>query len=722
MFFRSREGSSFAVGQELESQGELSAARRFYEEVIRSGHPEYAPRATHRMGHVLQQQGNTEGALSAFQRAIDSGNRKVAHLAEGAQTLLLGTVLQRLLLDPPAPANTTGVQAAYTWAVSSGRRDIAGRMAYSLGKFFQEHGDDRRAIEAYQQAIDSGDPKYARKAADARASLTPPLTGSAATSATAGQEAADAGHHERSARETMSLGLQCERDGDIAEAVAAYRQVIDSHDPEYAAEAAYNLGLLLEKQRDVAGALAAYKQAEDAGYGLAHGCVYSLLQDPKNVSAARAAYQWAVESGHHEAPVAAYALGRFLEETDVTEALTLYQQVIDSGNPESTQAEDALDSLLMRFGQGTAKAFAIYQWMLDFGDPEKIEMAADNLEEALFSNQHNVKEARKVHRWATDSGQIEHLPGVAHQLGRVFEEAADVATARALYQQTIDSGDADEAPLAAYSLGKLLEAQGDAAGARVAYQQALDSPNAQSAKTAAETLESFLLDQRDATAARAVYQWATDSGHGDASRRAAYALGQILEGRGDAEGALAAYQSAVKAGYRRATKAAEALRKHRAHSRAGDSAGPVPADSPEVSSSPDGLSNRERVGRGLEILASGLGQFTSTRLPPSSPDASDWVDVFVARDKDRGRAPREYSLSDARFQLRIITEEQRALRGGMPSSARAYAAELRDTGNNWAHGGAFSDDDADRALDTMARLLAVVGATGQADQIRGLRR
>lgn len=744
MFFRTRGGSSFAAGRELESKGNLTAARISYQAAIRTGDPNYAPRAAHRLGHLLQQEGDTEGALAAYQQAIDSGHRKEARLAEGAQALLLGIVLQQLSLDPPNPMNAAGVRAAYRWAVRSGRRDQAGRMAYRLGQFLQENGDEGGALAAYQQAIDSGDREYVGKAKQARLSLS--SLQEKAAGGTTGSEP--------SPGETFHQGVRLERDGDTAGALTAYQQVIDSGDPEYvpqaacqlgrilekqgdkagardayrqgadagrgesAATAADNLGRLLEKQGDVVGALAAYKRAEDGGYYPAASAIFALIQGLDTLQEARAAHQWAVKSGHHDAPAVAYQVGRCLEGTDVAGALKIYQQVIDSGHDSSTVAEDARDSLIMNPGRKIPEALSVYQWTLDFGDSEKKKMAAENLEWTISGHEHDVAEARKVYRWATDSGQLQHLPGVAHSLGKVFEQAADADTARVLYQQAIDSGDADAAPLAAFSLGTLREAQGDAAEARAAYQQALDSPDPQLAKTAAETLERVLLDQQDAAAARDVYQWASGSGHGDTARRAAYALGKILEGQGDTAGALAAYEPAAKTGYRRATKAADALRKRTPPGRTTDPASPA---STEPGNSPEGLNNRERIGRGLEILASGLGPFTSAHLPPAHSGARDWAEVYAARDRERGRSAREYSLTDPRFQLRIVSEEQRALRGTMPQSARPYASELRDTGNRWAHGGAFSDDDADRALDTMARLLTAIGATDEADQVRKLR-
>src|SRR5439155_15151668 len=47
---------------------------------------------------------------------------------------------------------------------------------------------------------------------------------------------------------------------------------------------------------------------------------------------------------------------------------------------------------------------------------------------------------------------------------------------------------------------------------------------------------------------------------------------------------------------------------------------------------------------------------------------------------------------------------------------RGLVSELRDHRNKWAHQQTFSSDDADRALDSMARLLTAVSAP-QADEV-----
>ncbi|MGH3630086.1 MAG: DUF499 domain-containing protein, partial [Mycobacterium sp.] len=46
---------------------------------------------------------------------------------------------------------------------------------------------------------------------------------------------------------------------------------------------------------------------------------------------------------------------------------------------------------------------------------------------------------------------------------------------------------------------------------------------------------------------------------------------------------------------------------------------------------------------------------------------------------------------------------------------------LREVRNSWAHNGTFTDDDAYRALDTAERLLKLIGAASEADEVRNIR-
>ena len=143
---------------------------------------------------------------------------------------------------------------------------------------------------------------------------------------------------------------------------------------------------------------------------------------------------------------------------------------------------------------------------------------------------------------------------------------------------------------------------------------------------------------------------------------------------------------------------------------------------PDVNDNPMTLSNRDRVGRGLEILASGLGSLVHARMTATSPDGQDWASALAARDSSRHGGPaRRYQLSDPRFLLRVLTEQWVAFKDQLTRVERGFATELRDTGNKWAHGDSFSADDTYRALDTIERLLVALGATEQADKVRDIR-
>jgi hypothetical protein len=133
------------------------------------------------------------------------------------------------------------------------------------------------------------------------------------------------------------------------------------------------------------------------------------------------------------------------------------------------------------------------------------------------------------------------------------------------------------------------------------------------------------------------------------------------------------------------------------------------------------MTNRDRVDRGMGYLASGLGPFVNELMAAAFPDGGDWVKVLAARNPSRYGAGYQYSLSDPRFLLRVVTEEWRVFKDQLSRVEQGFATELRAAGNRWAHQGQFSDDDTYRTLDTMERLLAAVGAADQASQVRRLR-
>lgn len=132
------------------------------------------------------------------------------------------------------------------------------------------------------------------------------------------------------------------------------------------------------------------------------------------------------------------------------------------------------------------------------------------------------------------------------------------------------------------------------------------------------------------------------------------------------------------------------------------------------------LSNRDRVGRGLELLGEGLAPFVEMMMNLAMPD-KDWVQELQARDAVRHGALRTYDKRDVRFLLRVLTEEWRVFKDRLSRIELNFASELRDVGNKWAHTQPFSSDDTYRALDTMERLLRAIGAMDRADEVRKLR-
>ncbi|WP_028278911.1 Swt1 family HEPN domain-containing protein, partial [Arthrobacter sp. H5] len=81
-----------------------------------------------------------------------------------------------------------------------------------------------------------------------------------------------------------------------------------------------------------------------------------------------------------------------------------------------------------------------------------------------------------------------------------------------------------------------------------------------------------------------------------------------------------------------------------------------------------------------------------------------------------------YKSNDPQVQLRMLTERLGGL--GYPFNlspeCRAYASEMRQVRNLWAHNEPFTVDDVQRYLDTSFRLLHAVGAEGAAEQTRSL--
>ena len=129
-------------------------------------------------------------------------------------------------------------------------------------------------------------------------------------------------------------------------------------------------------------------------------------------------------------------------------------------------------------------------------------------------------------------------------------------------------------------------------------------------------------------------------------------------------------------------------------------------------------SNRDRIGRAIEILSGALEPWIAVAVAPKLPAASTWTDLLAWKD---GRPDRTYEPSDPQCQLRIITERIGNLgflfSGILSRGEQNLAGELREVRNKWAHNSPFSMDDTYRALDTAERLLRAINAPAEADYV-----
>lgn len=131
------------------------------------------------------------------------------------------------------------------------------------------------------------------------------------------------------------------------------------------------------------------------------------------------------------------------------------------------------------------------------------------------------------------------------------------------------------------------------------------------------------------------------------------------------------------------------------------------------------LSNRERIDKGLEQLRSGLAPFAEREF--KSRIGPYWVEQISERLKlKKGKGG---SIPwDSQGLLKAIGDSwQEVFSHVLGHVERAYIGELREVRNRWAHEEPFSNEDTDRALDTMKRLLDAVSAAAQAEEVSKLR-
>ena len=140
------------------------------------------------------------------------------------------------------------------------------------------------------------------------------------------------------------------------------------------------------------------------------------------------------------------------------------------------------------------------------------------------------------------------------------------------------------------------------------------------------------------------------------------------------------------------------------------------------------VSNRDRIGKLFEVIAPALDDYIASVI--GAVDAAvgaNWVQLVAAKD---GHAGKVYDPLDPQVQLRMLTESSITnnvkprwypFSDTLGRVGEAFATELKNARNTWAHNGSFTDDDAYRALDTAERLMTLLGKPAEADQVKSIR-
>ena len=128
------------------------------------------------------------------------------------------------------------------------------------------------------------------------------------------------------------------------------------------------------------------------------------------------------------------------------------------------------------------------------------------------------------------------------------------------------------------------------------------------------------------------------------------------------------------------------------------------------------ITNHERVGKAMDLLRAGLAPFVERKMQSAAKTGSVRTETErrFAEDPVLGKKP--IAQWDVAGLLKLMWEAWNDVFGRTLGRAeRSQVQELRDWRNKWAHQEPFSSDDADRALDSIAR-LAREGGRPKAEQ------
>lgn len=128
------------------------------------------------------------------------------------------------------------------------------------------------------------------------------------------------------------------------------------------------------------------------------------------------------------------------------------------------------------------------------------------------------------------------------------------------------------------------------------------------------------------------------------------------------------------------------------------------------------ISNRDRVGKALELLNTGLRPFMEREMKAAFQDR--WLETARQGLRDDRNIPEDFGDWDTQALVTVLLDQWNVVYNKQLGPAeRNMVHEIRGIRNSWAHQQNFSSDDAYRALDTIGRLLSAVAAPEQAAEV-----
>ena len=134
------------------------------------------------------------------------------------------------------------------------------------------------------------------------------------------------------------------------------------------------------------------------------------------------------------------------------------------------------------------------------------------------------------------------------------------------------------------------------------------------------------------------------------------------------------------------------------------------------------ITNHERVGKALDLFRKGIAPYVEREIKAAvqsgalSPQA---VKGFLDDPNIATKAIGEWDVSPL---MKLMWDTWNdVFKRTLSFSQRSLVSEVRDWRNKWAHQQPFSSDDADRALDSIERLLTAVSAGPESEEVRRMK-